>query len=146
MNKIKPLWGFAAMIAVGCLWLVESSNRPDNIINHTEQPDHITGKPARNSSISYEQVSLPSADDSTAADNQVTENKTIQPVTTRMLVANRAEYFASVRANALPAQEQTLLVDMGREGSSESGVRGDEYPVAEKCPFNDCDGINMLDY
>ena len=138
MNNIKPQWVFVGFVAVGALWLAETSNRPVAAPDYSVRSDKLDSRERRVASIPYEQVALPPAD---PLSPQVAEKKVVQPLTARMLVANRGEFFA-VQSTALPAQEQALMVDMGRQASSLKAKKR----VQEQCQLKDCTGQGASDY
>ena len=141
MNNIKPQWVVIGFIAVGALWQIETSNRPDAILDHSFQSDHLVTQEVRDISIPYEPVSSLPEDSLSVIDQQVAEKKITQPLTARMMVANRGEFFA-IQSTALPAQEQALRVDLGQQQTPLNGASGKN----QACEFNSCFGQDASDY
>ena len=137
MNNIKPRWVITGFVAVGMLWMMEASNRPDAISNNTIQSVDLVSHQREDTSTSYELVSLQSVDSLSVIDQQVAEKKNVQPLTARMMVANRGEFFA-IQNTALPAQERVPLVDMGHQRSLPDS--------SQSCGFKSCIGQDASDY
>lgn len=137
MNNIKPQWVFTGFVVVGILWMTEASNRPDVILDNPFPSNDLVSFKHGETSASYKPVSLQPVDSLSVIDQQVTDKMKVDPLTAKMMVANRGEFFA-IQNSALPAQEQVQLVDMGQQRP----LSGNSQP----CEFKSCMGQGASDY
>ena len=144
MNNIKPQWVVAGLFVISGLWWTEASNRPDQLPDYSRQINHLTNKKIRAEEYSDTVLSF---ENSTVTKNNSKPESTVplSPLSIKLLVANRGEFFASVQANALPAQEQAILTEVLAQSKLKDDVKKDKLQT-EDCLPNNCLNQLMSDY
>ena len=146
MNTIKPQSLIVGFLIVGIFWFMEVSNRPDSIPDYRVKQDHLSNTEL--STASSFNTKQPETS-STVFDDQKQQEKTI-PLTAKLLVANRGEFFAATQHhNALPAQERAQLGMIPKPLEKEpppAVTRQHPEKTEEVCLSHQCIGPGISDY